>query len=84
MLVARQQLHRAAYEEAEETLAPLTDDRDRPRAAMAWAWIAVARQARGDRKGALVAAKEALLVDKSSSVALEVVESLDLASRPRR
>jgi predicted Zn-dependent protease len=69
MLVARQLLHRAAYVEAEEVLAPLTGDADRPRAAAAWAWIGVARLARGDRAGAKTAASEALLLDAGESVA---------------
>jgi tetratricopeptide (TPR) repeat protein len=72
MLVARQLLRREAYAEAEEILAPLTNDEDRPRAGSAWSWIGVARLARGDRAGARVAAREALLVDRSDEVAAEV------------
>src|SRR5438270_495843 len=49
MLVARQLLRREAYADAEEILAPLTEDADRPRAGAAWSWIGVARLARGDR-----------------------------------
>lgn len=72
MLVARQLLRREAYAEAEEILGPLTHDADRPRSGAAWSWIAVARLARGDRGGAVVAAREALQVDPSDRVAAEV------------
>ena len=51
MLFARQLLRRDAFAEAEEILAPLTDDADRSRASAAWAWIGVARLARKDRRG---------------------------------
>jgi Tfp pilus assembly protein PilF len=84
MLLARQLLHRAAYAEAEEVLAPLTDDADRSRAAMAWAWIAVSRQARRDVKGARAAAKEALLIDKTNDIAIEVSRTLDPDPDPVR
>lgn len=73
MLVARQLLRREAFGEAEEILAPLTDDADRPRAGAAWSWIAVARLARGDRAGARKAAGEALMVDRSDPVAAKVL-----------
>lgn len=69
MLVARLQLRGDAFAEAEETLAPLTDDADRSRAAAAWAWIAVARKARGDDKGARAAASESLALDPKNAVA---------------
>jgi Flp pilus assembly protein TadD len=73
LLVARQQLRRAAWEEAEATLAPLTDDADPSRAAASWAWIAVARLGRGDRGGALVAAGRAQRIERAQPVAAHVV-----------
>ena len=63
MLVARQLLRRDAFAEAEEVLAPLTDDPDWTRASAAWSWIGVARLARKDRDGARAAAREALAID---------------------
>ncbi|HVH41805.1 MAG TPA: tetratricopeptide repeat protein [Labilithrix sp.] len=73
MLVARQMLRREAFAEAEETLAPLTDDMDRTRASAAWSWIAVARRARNDRPGAHAAAREALAMDKTNVVAAKML-----------
>ena len=73
MLVARQMLRREAFAEAEEMLAPLTDDADRPRAAAAWAWIGVARLARGDRAGAREAAREARALDDQNGVAAKLL-----------
>jgi tetratricopeptide (TPR) repeat protein len=73
MLVARLLLRREAFAEAEELLAPLTDDADRLRAAAAWSWIAVARLARADREGARAAAREALAIDASNEVARSVL-----------
>ena len=70
MLVARLQLRGDAFVEAEETLAPLTNDADHSRASCAWAWIAVSRKARGDAKGAKQAAEEALALDSKNAVAL--------------
>jgi tetratricopeptide (TPR) repeat protein len=70
MLVARLQLRSEAFVEAEETLAPLTNDADRSRASSAWAWIAVSRKARGDAKGAKRAADESLALDPKNAVAL--------------
>ena len=73
MLVARQLLRREAFAEAEEVLAPLTDDADRPRAAAAWAWIGVARLARGDRAGSSDAAREARAIDHGNAVAAKLL-----------
>lgn len=73
MLVARQLLRREAFVEAEATLAPLTDDADRGRAAAAWAWIGVSRMARKDRAGAHAAAREALAIDRDDPVAARVL-----------
>ena len=71
---AREQFLRLTqvYAQAEEILAPLTADIDRPRAGAAWSCIGVARLGRGDRAGARAAAKEALLVSSSDGVAQEV------------
>lgn len=69
LLVARLQLRGEAFAEAEQTLAPLTDDADKNRAATAWAWIGVARAARSDRDGALAAKKESLARDPKNAVA---------------
>ncbi|MBX3227015.1 MAG: tetratricopeptide repeat protein [Labilithrix sp.] len=69
LLVARLELRGDAFAQAEETLAPLTNDADRTRAATAWAWIAVARKARGDARGARAAAKESLALDPANAVA---------------
>jgi len=74
VLHARQMLRRGAPAEAEEILAPLTDDADKSRAADAWAWIAVARLDRGDRAGARAAAGEALKIDETDAVAKEVLK----------
>ena len=73
MLVARQLLRREAFADAEEILAPLTDDADRARASTAWGWIAVARLARKDHDGAASAAREALAMDKDNGVAAQVL-----------
>lgn len=75
MLVARQLLRRGAFSEAEELMAPLTNDEDRSRAAAAWAWIGVARLARGDRPGARAAAKESVAIDKRNDVAVNLLAS---------
>lgn len=76
VLVARQLLRRGAFAEAEETLAPLTEDADRSRAASAWAWIGVARLARDDRTGAAAAARQALAFDAGDGVARSVLEGV--------
>lgn len=73
LLVARQQLRRSAWEEAEATLAPLTEDADRAREGSAWAWIGVARLGRGDKLGALRAAGAAQQIDREDPVAAHVV-----------
>jgi tetratricopeptide (TPR) repeat protein len=72
MILARQLLHRDAFDEAERILAPLTDDADRTRASSAWGWIAVARLARGERSSANKAAAEALAMDGSNAVAAQI------------
>ena len=72
MLVGRQLLRRDAFEEAENVLAPLTSDADRSRACNAWAWIGVARLARGDQRGAKNAIDEALALDDRNEIAVEM------------
>lgn len=76
VLVARQLLRRGAYAEAEQILAPLTDDQDPSRAASVWAWIAVSRLARGDKAGAREAASESLRIDATQAVAQSVLGSM--------
>jgi tetratricopeptide (TPR) repeat protein len=75
VLVARQLLRRGANAEAEEILAPLTEDPDRSRAASAWSWTGVARLARSDRQGAQAAAREALAFDANDGVARSVLDA---------
>jgi tetratricopeptide (TPR) repeat protein len=75
LLVARQALRRGAWAEAERTLEPLTDDADRSREGTAWAWMAVARLARGDRAGALHAAAQAQAIRRDDPIAALVVSS---------
>lgn len=76
ILVARQLLRRGASDEAEETLAPLTQTHDRTRAATAWSWIGVSRLARGDRAGARAAFDEAVKLDGDEPVARYVRANL--------
>ena len=73
LLVARQMLRRGAYDEAEAILAPLTSDPEHARQGTAWGFIGVARAGRSDCAGALRAAREALLVDRTDAVASLVV-----------
>jgi len=75
LLVARLELRGDAFAEAEATLAPLTHDGDPSRAAAAWAWIGVARSARGDARGAAAAAKESLALDPRNGIALSLSSS---------
>lgn len=70
LLVARLQLRGDAFAEAEDTLAPLTNDADPSRASAAWAWIAVGRAARGDASGARQATRESLALDPTNATAL--------------
>jgi tetratricopeptide (TPR) repeat protein len=69
LLVGRQHLWRGEWEEAEAVLAPLVGGTDRALAGSAWAWIAVGRAARGDRQGAVGAAREALAIDRGDAIA---------------
>jgi tetratricopeptide (TPR) repeat protein len=74
LLVAREQLVAADWDDAETTLAPLTGQRDRASAGKAWAWIAVARVGRGDRAGAEQASRAALAIDRDDPVALYALQ----------
>lgn len=76
LLVGRVLLRQGAHEEAERVLAAVTSAPDASRAGAAWAWIAVSRLAREDRRGAGRAAREALAVDDRDDVAGWVVRSL--------
>jgi Flp pilus assembly protein TadD len=78
LLVGRERLARGEWEEAEAALAPLVGDSDRSRACAALAWIAVGRVGRGDREGALAAARAALAIDRNDETARY---ALTLASR---
>jgi Flp pilus assembly protein TadD len=69
LVLARLRLAAGAWDEAEAILAPLTGGDDRPRAAAAWSWIAVARAGRGDVDGAREAARAALAMDRDDPVA---------------
>jgi Flp pilus assembly protein TadD len=75
LLVGRQQLRRGAYEQAEATLAPLTQEGGRRRAE-AWAWIGVARLGRGDAAGARDASKEAQAIDSQEPIAFYLQNAL--------
>ena len=79
LVFARLQLAAGAWDEAEAALAPIVGEPDRPRAAAAWAWIAVARAGRGDAPGAADAARTALAIDRADPVA---AYALRLARRP--
>jgi tetratricopeptide (TPR) repeat protein len=70
LIVGRQHLWRGEWDEAEAVLAPLVGGADRALAGSAWAWIAVGRAARGDSRGAVGAAREALALDRGDPVAL--------------
>ena len=69
LLMARQRMQRGEWYEAEALLAPLVGGADRDRAGAAWAWIAVARAARGDAPGASEAAHASLSIDRYNPVA---------------
>jgi Flp pilus assembly protein TadD len=73
LLVARERLQRGQWQEAEALLAPLIGVADRGRVCAAWAWIAVARAARGDSAGASEAARASLSIDRDDPVARNVL-----------
>jgi tetratricopeptide (TPR) repeat protein len=74
LLLAREQLGRGEWDEAEALLARVVGDRDRQRVARAWAWIAIARVGRGDAEGARTAAGAALAIDRDDRVAKYALE----------
>jgi Tfp pilus assembly protein PilF len=74
LLLARAQMRRAEWGEAEATLAPIAGASDRPRAAAAWAWIAMARIGDGDAEGAVQAARASLALDREQEVARYALE----------
>ncbi|HEX4447562.1 MAG TPA: tetratricopeptide repeat protein [Polyangiaceae bacterium] len=69
LLLARAQVERGEWREAEALLAPLVGGTDRARAGAAWSWIAIARLGRGDTGGANAAVREALTIDRDDAVA---------------
>ncbi len=69
LLAARTRLARGDAEAAEVILARVVGDRDRRRSAAAWAWMALAREERGDIDGARAAAQAALAIDREEPVA---------------
>jgi Flp pilus assembly protein TadD len=85
LLVARAQLARGEYDDAEAVLAHVVGDRDRVRSGAGWAWMAVARLGRGDVAGARTAAMAALAVDREDPVAryaLRLSEGTETPSPP--
>ncbi len=73
ILVGREHLLRAEWDDAEAALAPVVGDADRSVACAALAWIAVGRAARGDPTGATEAARAALAIDHGDAVAAYVL-----------
>jgi tetratricopeptide (TPR) repeat protein len=69
LLTARQQLRAEDFNAAEKTLLPLTGAPDRPRAASAWAWLAMTKLGKGEVDAAVEAAKHALAIDRDEAVA---------------
>jgi tetratricopeptide (TPR) repeat protein len=82
ILVARQRLALGEWDDAEATLAPLVGDADRSRACAAWAWMAVARVGKHDLTGARQAARAALAIDRTDSVALYAMRLTEAAETP--
>jgi hypothetical protein len=81
LLVARGDVERAEWADAEGVLAPLAGGTDRGRACAAWAWIAVARIGEGDREGAENAARAALAIDSADAVARYALDRVARAGR---
>jgi Flp pilus assembly protein TadD len=69
LLVAREDVGRGDWAEAEAVLAPIVGGPDRARACSAWSWIAIARIGRGDAEGASEAARAALAIRRDDAVA---------------
>jgi tetratricopeptide (TPR) repeat protein len=76
LLIARAEVERGEWHEAESTLAPLVGGVDRARACAAWSWIAIARIGRGDPDGASEAARAALAIDRDDAVARYALRSI--------
>jgi Flp pilus assembly protein TadD len=79
LLVGRELLVKGEWADAEAALAPLVGEKDRSRACAALAWIAVGRVGRGDKQGALSAARAAVAIDGDDEFARH---ALELSSRP--
>jgi Flp pilus assembly protein TadD len=82
LLAARTRLARGDAEAAEAILARVVGDRDRRRAAAAWAWTALAREERGDIEGARLAAQAALAIDREEPVAKYALSVSEGRGRP--
>ena len=80
ILLARRALKRGDVDDAEGRLVTLTSGAHRRFHATAWAWLGVARLARGDRDGAERAAREALQRDPREAVARFVLAKLGARS----
>jgi Flp pilus assembly protein TadD len=74
LLVAREDVERGEWDEAEAVLAPVVGGSDRGRAGAAWAWIAVARIGHGNVDGAGDAARASLAIDAHDAVARYALE----------
>jgi tetratricopeptide (TPR) repeat protein len=82
LLEARILLRRSAFREAEERLAPLARVADRQRGSAALSWLAIARLGRGDVRGAVEAAEQAISLDPDDGVARYALQTVR-AGRPR-
>jgi Flp pilus assembly protein TadD len=82
LVVARQHLLRAEWDDAEAVLAPIIGSADRSLACAALGWIAVGRAARGDGPGAAQAANAALAIDRDDPVARYALRAAAAGSRP--
>ncbi len=69
LLLARRAMKRGELDDAEARLVTLTEGQDGRYHAPAWAWLGVARLARGDATGAKAAMDEALARDPNDGVA---------------
>lgn len=79
VLRARLEINEGRYTFAESLLVPATQDSDPLFAANAWAWLSIARTAKGDSTGAVYAAQEARRIDPANTVgqfALEQAQTL--------
>jgi tetratricopeptide (TPR) repeat protein len=83
LLLARREVRRGAFAEAETALLPVAAGRD-DNARAAWGWIATARLARSDLTGAFEAAEKAFALDRDDPVATYVVAMALRAKKDRR